>query len=195
MTNQTPRTHPASLYLLLLLAVVAVGLIGYTSYTLYPRFDLPAATGAGLLVLAVGAGAASFFSPCAFPLLVTLLAREAGAENGRNTWGRALRFAVALSVGATLFLLLMGAGIALGAAPIFESVTFTSEAGRLLRAGVGALLILLGLVQLGVLPSIGFGRIERAARPLQQQQARLRSRRPTLAFGLYGFGYVLAGFG
>jgi hypothetical protein len=50
-------------------------------------------------------------------------------------------------------------------------------------------------VQLGVRPSIGFGRIARAARPLQQQQARLRSRRPTLAFGLYGFGYVLAGFG
>lgn len=182
-------------YGLLLLAVVTLGLIGYISYTLYPRFDLPAATGVSLLLLAAGAGMASFFSPCAFPLLVTLLARESGAGEARGTWGRALRFAAALSLGATLFLLLMGMGIALGAAPIFASVTFTSTAGQGLRVVMGVLLILLGLVQIGLLPSIGFTGVEKIARPLQRQQARLRRQRPTLAFGLYGFGYILAGFG
>jgi len=193
---QNTQSHsPLRNYGLLLLAIVAVGLIGYTSYTLYPRFDLPAATGVSLLILAAGAGLASFFSPCAFPLLVTLLARESAAGEGRSTWGRALRFATALSLGATAFLLLMGAGIALGAAPIFASVTFTSTAGRVLRLVMGVLLILLGLVQIGVLPSLGFTHVEQVARPLQRQQARLRRQQPTLAVGLYGFGYILAGFG
>lgn len=193
---QNTQSHgPLRHYGLLLLAVVTLGLMGYIMYTLYPRFDLPAATGMGLLILAVGAGMAAFFSPCAFPLLVTLLARESAAGGIRSTWGRALRFAAALSLGATVFLLLMGAGIALGAGPIFAAVTFTSAAGRMLRLVVGVLLILLGLVQTGVLPSIGFTRVEQVARPLQRRQAQLRRQRPTLAFGLYGFGYILAGFG
>jgi cytochrome c biogenesis protein CcdA len=48
-----------------------VALTGYAGYELYPRFDLPALEGASLLVLAAGAGVASFFAPCSFPLLVT----------------------------------------------------------------------------------------------------------------------------
>ncbi len=187
--------HPLRNYGLLLLVTVAVGLLGYISYTLYPRFDLPAASGLGLLLLAVGAGMASFFSPCAFPLLVTLLAREATDEEGGSTWGRTLRFAAALSVGAFLFLLLMGAGIALGSAPFFARVTFTSTTGQVLRVVIGGLLIGLGLMQIGLIPNVGFTRVEKIARPIQRQQARLRRQHPTLAFGLYGFGYVLAGFG
>ena len=52
---------------------------------------------------------ASFFSPCSFPLLVTLLARHAGIDGvvskspsiTRNTFS----FAIALSLGTALFLL------------------------------------------------------------------------------------------
>jgi cytochrome c biogenesis protein CcdA len=166
---------------------------------LYPRFDLPSAAGTGLLVLAAGAGFASFFSPCAFPLLVTLLARETGAPGRQKTatkrpLGRALAFATALSLGATLFLLLTGAGIAVGAAPFFESVTFTSTPGRILRTGIGLFLIGLGLVQLEFF-SLPFGAVERGVRPVLQRQARLRREQPTLAFGIFGFIYLLAGFG
>ena len=98
---------------------------------------------------------ASFFSPCSFPLLVTLLARETGAERGeeRSVLPRTLRFATALSIGAALFLLLAGAAIALGGAPLFEGVTFTSAAGRTIRIIIGSLLILFGLMQIGSFPS------------------------------------------
>jgi cytochrome c biogenesis protein CcdA len=195
-TRQPTAQHDPRFWYLLLAAIVGVlALAGYTGYVLYPRFDLPAVTGIGLLVLAAGAGIASFFSPCSFPLLVSLLARESGAGAGttRNRLTRPLRFATALALGATLFLLLTGIAIALGAAALFADVTFTSTAGRLIRLMVGALLIVLGLIQLGLLPvSLSAHAV---ASPLMQRQARLRREQPTLGYGLFGFGYLLAGFG
>lgn len=139
---------------------------------------------------------ASFFSPCSFPLLVTLLARETGAERGeeRSVLPRTLRFATALSIGAALFLLLAGAAIALGGAPLFEGVTFTSAAGRTIRIIIGSLLILFGLMQIGVIP-VPFEAVAELAFPLERRQAQLRRRHPTAGFALFGFAYILAGFG
>lgn len=181
--------------LALLLAVTfLLAVAGYGGYLLYPRFDLSAVTGAGLLFLAVGAGVASFFSPCSFPLLATLLARQTREVERREAWARLLRFAAALAAGVTLFLLLAGAAIALGAAPLFARVTFASTAGRVIRLAAGALLVLLGVLQWrGVAP--GSGTAYRVVKPIMEAQARLRQREPTLAFGLFGFGYILAGFG
>jgi len=154
--------------------------------------------GIGLFFLAAGAGIASFFSPCAFPLLVTLLARETGGERGatrpRQAVGRSLAFATALSVGAAAFLLITGALIALGGGPIFAGVTFTSGAAMTIRAIVGLFLIALGLVQLGVLPN-PLHALEPVARPLLRAQARFRRRNVALGLTLFGFGYLLAGFG
>lgn len=184
-------------YALLILGVVALAVAGYTGYVLYPRFELPAVTGASLFLLAAAAGIGSFFSPCSFPLLVTLLARETGAEReggNRRVLLRALRFALALALGAAAFLLLAGAAIAAGGAPLFEEVTFTSTAGRTIRIVIGALLILLGLIQTNVLP-VSFGAVAGLVRPLQHAQARLRRENPTAGFALFGFGYILAGFG
>ncbi len=195
----TPRQqaqHSQSVWYILLAAIVGVlALAGYTGYVLYPRFDLPAATGIGLLVLAAGAGIASFFSPCSFPLLVTLLARESGAPTGGSgpRLPRALSFATGLALGASAFLLVTGVAIALGASALFEGVTFTSTAGRVIRLVVGALLILLGLIQVGLLP-VSFS-AHAVTNPLMRRQARLRRERPALGFGLFGFGYILAGFG
>jgi cytochrome c biogenesis protein CcdA len=181
-------------YSALLLTVLFLALAGYAGYALYPRFDLPAVTGAGLLLLAAAAGLASFFSPCSFPLLATLLARQVRDVPRRQAWTRLLHFAAALAAGATLFLLSAGAVLALGAAPLLEQVTFTSTAGRLIRGGVGALLLLLGLLQWrGLVP--GSSAVYAVARPFVQAQARLRRERPSLAFGLFGFSYILAGFG
>ena len=181
-------------YVALLLAVLFLALAGYAGYALYPRFDLPAVTGAGLLLLAAAAGLASFFSPCSFPLLATLLARQVRGMPQREAWPRLLRFATALAAGAILFLLLAGAALTLGAAPLIERVTFTSTTGWLIRGGAGVLLMLLGLLQWqGISP--GSDTVYVVARPLVQAQARLHHERPSLAFGLFGFSYILAGFG
>lgn len=177
-------------YALLVAVTAAVAVAGYAGYVLYPRFDLPPATGASLLLLSAAAGIASFFSPCSFPLAVTLLARET-SPGGQM---RLTRLTLWLGFGALVFLVLAGVLIAAGAGVFFKQVTFTSTAGITIRAVVGALLILFGLIQLNVLP-VSLLAIEDAAKPLLARQARLRRERPAVAFGLFGFGYLLAGFG
>jgi hypothetical protein len=54
--------------------------------------------------------------------------------------------------------------------------------------------ILLGLTQLGVLP-LSFHGIEDLAEPILKLQARLRRDHPLLGFALFGFVYLIAGFG
>lgn len=194
--DQRAEEHRELWYILLVSIVAVVALAGYAGYSLYPRFDLPAATGIGLLVLAAGAGIASFFSPCSFPLLVTLLARQSEVQKGipGNRMRRTLGFATALALGATIFLILTGIGIALGASALFEGVTFTSTIGRLNRLVIGTLLILLGLIQFGLIPA-SFDAAHAISTPVMRRQARLRREHPTLGFGLFGFMYILAGFG
>ena len=62
--------------------------------------DLPAGEGAGLAVLAAGAGVAAFFSPCSFPLLVTALARPGGDVAG-GARARIVRATATCSVSGT----------------------------------------------------------------------------------------------
>jgi cytochrome c biogenesis protein CcdA len=180
-------------YWLLAAGLVLAGMAGYLGYVAFPRFDLAAGEGAGLLVLAAGAGVASFFSPCSFPLLVTLLTRESPGEGRPKV--PALRVAVPLAVGAAAFVLGVGALIALGGRGLAGSVTFTSTAGRVLRVTVGSGLLVLGLVQAEIVPW-SFHRLgDRIARPIVGAQARLRRRHPRGGLVLFGFGYLLAGFG
>ncbi|CAN5667675.1 hypothetical protein BH24ACT21_BH24ACT21_17940 [soil metagenome] len=187
----------APLYWVLALFVAGLGLAGYAGYVIYPRFDLPAAAGIGLLVLSIGAGMASFFSPCSFPLLVTLLARQAGSQ--REAAGQEARsslpFAAALAAGASVFFLIAGIIVAFGGGALFEDVTFTSAAGRIIRVVVGGLLVVLGLFQLNLIPSPDFRAVSRLAEPLSKFQARQRRQRPVFGFAVFGLGYPLAGFG
>lgn len=181
-------------YGLLVVGVAVVALAGYVGYELYPRFDLPAAEGAGLLVLAA-AGIASFFAPCSFPLLVTLLSRPGGGSDRDAAPARPLVYGAALSVGAAAFLVLSGVAIALGGSAFFEGVTFTSTTGRTLRILVGALLLLLGLIQLGRLADTSFRSVEGLTKKLNRSQARLRRRHPVAGYTAFGVFYLLAGFG
>lgn len=180
-------------------ASVTLGLAGYLGYVVYPRFDLPAGAGAGLLVLAAAAGVASFFSPCSFPLLVSMLARPLAAPDDSNPTrrplGRALVYATALSIGAAMFLGLLGGVLSLGAGSVVDDVTFTSTTGRVLRVVVGAALIVFGLVQTGRI-EVNLRRFEPALhRTLGKQAGLRRRRRPFRGFVLFGFVYLLAGFG
>lgn len=181
-------------YFLLVGLVLALALAGYAGYALYPRFDLPAATGISLLLLAAAAGVASFFTPCSFPLLTALLARSIGEEDDQSALPRAVRYGIALGAGASVFLLLVGAGIALGAGALFERVTFTSTAGKVLRVVLGLALVALGLAQTGRL-KLPFDRLTALATPIRRIQVKLREQHPARGFLVFGFGYILAGFG
>ncbi|HEV2125787.1 MAG TPA: cytochrome c biogenesis protein CcdA [Chloroflexota bacterium] len=190
--SETNRTLGYGLFVL---AVVVIATAGYAGYALYPRFDLPAASGVGLLVLAAAAGIASFFSPCSFALLATLLSGESGPHPDQHASPRrAFRYASALASGAALFMLLAGIVIALGGSVLFSGITFTSTVGITIRAVIGLLLIGLGLIQIGLVP-VSFHGTEGLTTPLLRRQARLRKEHPMLAFGLFGFAYILAGFG
>lgn len=185
-------------YALVVLGTALAGLAGYGGYELYPRFGLPPLEGLTLLLLAAAAGVASFFAPCSFPLLVTLLARGSQPAGGVTGPGRGLGpvgFGAALALGAGVFLLAIGAGIAAGGGALFAQVTFTSTTGQALRLAVGALLIGLGLVQVGLVSDRPFRRVEAVTKNLNRAQARLRRRRPLLGFTAFGFFYLLAGFG
>jgi cytochrome c biogenesis protein CcdA len=195
LAPQRPGGQPAGRlgYLLLALGVVLLGLAGYVGYATYPRFHLPSVAGGGLLALAAAAGVASFFSPCAFPLLLTLLARQA-REAGRGRAAGTLGFAVVFSAGVVCFLGVLGVLIGLGGRELAGRVTFLSSAGIALRITVGALLVVLGLVQAEVVPG-SFHGVERAVRPLRQRQALLHRRRPLAGTLLFGFSYLLIAFG
>lgn len=186
--------RPGGQYLILVAAVLVVAVAGYVGYVVYPRFDLPAVTGLGLLGLAGAAGVASFFSPCSFPLLVTLLARQEGDDAEAGRAARPAVFGASLALGAAVFMLLAGVVIAAGGEALFAGVTFTSTAGIIIRVIVGALLIFLGLIQLGVI-RLSMHVVSRLAQPLLRSQARMRRDRPVAGFAVFGFGYVLAGFG
>ncbi len=185
-------------YALLVLVVLILALAGYGGYVLYPRFGLPAVHGASLLFLAVAAGIGSFFSPCSFPLVVTLLARPSGLEtqvnSAESSLNRALVFASALALGTSAFLLLTGSILALGGEALFAEVTFTSPQGRVIRFVVGLGLTFLGLIQSGKLP-FSLDVVARLANPLMQAQARQRRQRPVVGFVILGFAYPLTGFG
>lgn len=189
------ESRGAGRYLVLVVVVLAVATAGYVGYVLYPRFDLPAVEGVAVLGLAAAAGVASFFSPCSFPLLLGILGREATVPaDAERPATRPVVFGGALAAGAGVFLLLAGFVIAVAGGALLAQVTFASTAGVVIRAVVGSLLLLLGGVQLGVLPS-PFHAVEQAVEPLLRRQARLRRRRPVVGFAAFGFGYVLAGFG
>lgn len=183
------RAQRKTRYLALLIGVSVIAISGYAGYVIYPRFNLPPVLGVGLLVLAASAGIASFFSPCSFPLLFTVLGRVEGEAKAHP-----FQRAAALSAGASVFLLLTGSVIAMGGAALLEGVVFTSTAGRIIRILAGLLLIVLGLSQAGYL-KVPFQGVESIARRIMKREASLRRRSPFTGFFLFGLIYLLAGFG
>lgn len=193
------KDRAAASFLLLIALLLLIGIGGFSIFRAFLGVRSIGFENTSLIVLSIAAGTASFFSPCSFPLLLTLVARDHGQSDGtesrpRLSLWRGLRFAAGLSVGFIVFLSLLGLVIALGAGPVVAQVGFASTGGRLLRGAAGAALVLLGLIQTGRI-SANFHRVADAVRPLLSVQARLRRRRPTFGYALFGFAYVLAGFG
>jgi len=178
-------------YAALSLGVLVIGLVGFLGFVIYPNLDLSAGIGAGLIVLAAAAGVASFFSPCSFALLVGLLGRpisETTAGDKRRPIRESLAFAT---------LALLGSAIALGGDALIKDVTFTSNAGRILRIVVGTFMIVVGLIQVGRI-NVSLRHFEPTTRSFlrrQRKAAQGDESRGLVRYALFGFGYLAAGFG
>ena len=178
---------------LLVIATLVVALAGYIGFRVFKQFDVGAATGAGLVVVAATVGIAAFFSPCSFPLLLTTLTRQASASPEHR--GRAaLRFAAGASIGAVAFVIGFGLLLSVGGGVIARQFGFDSAQGRILRVVVGTTLIVMGLVQLGRI-RIPFSNLSRLTQPIDRRRAELGNERRFTSNILYGFGYLVAGFG
>ena len=174
---------------------VLVAIAGYAGFRLYPSISDGSGSGAGLMAVAAATGFAAFFSPCSFPLLLTVLTRQETLRPDRRKVQPALRFAAGASIGALGFVLGLGLLLSLGGGAIARQVTFESVAGRTLRIAVGLLLIVMGLVQLRRI-RIPFSRFAAIAEPIQRRRLAYASQgRLSSSHVLYGFGYLIAGFG
>lgn len=174
------------------LATTAIGLVvvagaGYLGFAAFVESDPSLAV--GVMALAAGTGFAAFFSPCSFPLLLTFLTRRSA-----DSPGAALVSAVRIGGGAALLLAIVAAVVALGGSALAAVVEFDSVVGRLFRLGVGLLLVSLGLRQARL------WRVEMLwLDPIARRAARIFDPGRTNQFVrgdvMYGFGYLLAGFG
>ena len=169
------------------IGLLVAGIAGYVGFVTFVESDR--STGTAVLALAAATGFAAFFSPCSFPLLLTFLARRAD-ESTRHALTSALR----VGLGAALLLSLLAIPIVVFGDAMATFVAFDRPAGRVFRAIIGMTLILFGLRQARLLRLRirGFDWVAtRAASTFDPSRVSTPVRRDFL----YGFGYLLAGFG
>jgi cytochrome c biogenesis protein CcdA len=191
-TDTDSRT---SLRVFLTVGVAAiVAIAGYSGFRFADWLDLGGEAGAGVIALAVVTGLAAFFSPCSFGFLLTLLAGPERAVTGGRRRRDGVAVALAIGAGASLFLLVVGVAVGLLGEGIVQSVGFSTTGGRVLRGAVASVVITAGLVQLGLI-SIPFWRVTRFSQPIDRRRVAVADRHQHRAHLLYGFGFVVAGFG
>jgi cytochrome c biogenesis protein CcdA len=194
LATQQPASGAVLRWLLSVGAVTLVSFAGYGGFRFAAGLDVASETGAGVAALAVLTGFAVFFSPCSFPLLVALLAGSDRAVAVGQRRRDSIKAALAIGAGAAVFLLIIGLVVGLVGEGVVQSVGFSTAAGRLLRAGVSLVIIGAGLTQLGVL-RLPFWRVTRLAGPIDQRRSAVSRNHPHAAQVLYGFGFIIAGFG
>jgi cytochrome c-type biogenesis protein len=175
--------------------VIAAGYFGFRIFALIP--DMGALN---LYFLAVTAGVASFFSPCAFPLLPTYFSfyHQARQNEAHLPAAKAsnLQLGMAAALGVITFNLLLGLIIATLGAGMAKSSSISSEASgqlvRIFRGAVGAILLLLGIAQFA-----GWTLKPRFVDAFAFRTRPLRDSARSLWRGLYfyGLGYNAAGMG
>lgn len=180
--------------LLSLSAILVVGLAGYIGYRASAQLDLGSTAGAGLVALAVVTGFAAFFSPCSFPLLLGMLTGSDTATAGGRSRREGVRSALAVGAGASAFLLLVGVVVGLVGEGVARSVGFSTGPGRALRGVVAVVVVGAGLMQLGVI-RVSLWRIGRFASPFDRLRVGMNARHSRASQAVYGFGFVIAGFG
>jgi hypothetical protein len=153
-TSHPRETRPTGaayfLYLGLILVLLALITAGYIGFRRFATAIMPQMGAYNLLALAVIAGVASFFSPCAFPLLPSYLSFYAltGRHNGERPAppARALGLGLAAAAGVVTFNLILGSVIGLAGAGAGQALSISGpEPSALVRwflGGVGVVLIM-----------------------------------------------------
>ena len=165
-------------FVLTVIVLVVVGILGYFIFLGFMNKDQLLLS---LFPLAVVAGLASFFSPCAFPLL------PAAVTANLKPNGRASPFVVGLvsASGLMTLLLMVGLVIAFIGQPLGELLQNNL---RIIRGVIGVLLIYLAYNQIS--DKFHFGLLERLAPKVAATEGRSLK-----GAYIYGFGYTLAGSG
>jgi cytochrome c-type biogenesis protein len=181
----------------LILLLFVIGL-GYAGFRYFAITQMPQPGTFNLLALAVIAGVASFFSPCAFPLLPSYLsfyAAARGDDDPSSRPARTLGLGLAAAVGVVSFTLILGAIICLLGAGAGQALSISgpepSQFVRWFRGGVGLILVALGVAQwlnANLKPGLADSLAWRT-RPNRHSQ------KPAATLYLYGLGYNAAGMG
>ena len=194
--TQAPRAWLQYGALLIVFAVVVAG--GYLGFRTFATSSTPSSY--NLTLFAVVAGIASFFSPCAFPLLPSYFSFHQAAgrhtEEPRKGTGNAIRYGLAAALGVTTFALILDAIIAILGTGVAQALSISGPAPsqfvRIFRGAIGVILLTLGIAQLlgwnlkpAFMDSLAF-----YTRPQREGQ-----RGPAASLYLYGLGYNAAGMG
>ncbi len=169
------------------MGMVVVGVAGYLGFVAFVGSEREIS--AGVMVLAAATGFAAFFSPCSFPLLLTFLARRS-----TETKGAAIVSAVRVGAGAIAFLGIVAVVLALGGTAFGSVIGFDSTAGRIFRLTVGVVLVGFGLRQARLL-RIEMRWLDRVANSAGRAFDPSGHSSQARSDVVYGFGYLLAGFG
>lgn len=169
------------------LGVMVVGIAGYVGFVAFAGSDRD--TGVGVVALGAVTGFAAFFSPCSFPLLLTFLTRKSTESRGA-----AVLSALRVGIGAAVLLGVVAAVVAGGGTALTSVVAFDSVTGRVFRFIVGATLVAFGLRQ-ARLVRFRMPWLDSVARSAGKTFAPSRAKSAAQGDVLYGFGYLLAGFG
>jgi len=179
-------------YSLVLIAVAVVTLLGYIGFVIFLKDLMPAFGSYSLYLLSLVAGIATFFSPCSFPLLPGYLSIYYNPEGSEENT-QSLHRGIVAALGVVAFTLILGLTIALFGQGVASSFSISNSnpslLTRLLRIGLGTLLVSLGAIQL--FGKTFHGRLLDALAGRFYSAAGSGDKR--LFF--YGFGYNAAGIG
>ena len=196
-SEQPARSYAAALVTLFI--VVGLAALGYLAFLAFVKGILvPGEFAAyGLVITAVAAGTASFFSPCAFTVLPSYIAFAGGGMVGQRgpTLGATLLAGTAASLGVVTAVSALGLLLAALGTGIGSSLSVTgddpSRAAQGLRIGVGVFIVAMGLMHLldwsHRVPLVG-----KAASWAVRAQPEGGSVR---ALYVYGAGYAVVGIG
>lgn len=179
----------------LLIATIASG---YGIFVFFLKGFNPTTGTLSLLLFAVIAGTATFFSPCSFPLMPGYLTRHLqliDKNPSKNVLSSALSNGLAAAAGVLLFDLALGLGIVLLGSTFGGSLAISTPRPniyvQIFRGAVGVF-----LVTLGVLSLRGTGIFHNdTLTSLGRRLGKNGQLAPSREMFVYGFGYVSVGIG